>query len=63
MIKHFVKILELLGDSLEVCVSVYIIYVHEKLRTSKNAGSVTIYVENVHLYTSHQLLFVQITSL
>ena len=25
MIKHFVKILELLGDRLEVCVSVYII--------------------------------------
>ena len=27
MIKNFVKILELLGDRLEVCVSVYINYV------------------------------------
>ena len=25
MIKHFVKILELLGDRLEVCVSVYVL--------------------------------------
>ena len=35
MIKNFVKILELLGDRLEVCVSVYecyIIYIHSRVK-------------------------------
>ena len=36
MIKNFVKILELLGDRLEVCVSVFILLINVKIPTHFN---------------------------